>query len=114
MISIDIVFDYISFLKEISYDVLRNKFNLDSIKNFNKNYLTNMKTDIKDVIMSDDGSGNDIHIPIAMISLEDGNKIIKFLEKNKTSKIIVEINFSQKKESLFNFNQKFDPNENFF
>ena len=45
MISIDIVFDYISFLKEISYDVLRNKFNLDSIKNFNKNYLTNMKTD---------------------------------------------------------------------
>ena len=62
--------------------------------------VNNMKTDIKDVIMSDDGSGNDIHIPIAMISLEDGNKIIKFLEKNKTSKIIVEINFSQKKENL--------------
>ena len=45
MISIDIVFDYISFLKEISYDLLRNKFNLDNIKIFNKNYLNNMKTD---------------------------------------------------------------------
>ena len=45
MISIDIVYDYISFIKEISYDVLKNKFNLENIKNFNRNYLNNMKND---------------------------------------------------------------------
>ena len=45
MINIDFVYDYISFIKEISYDVLKNKFNLDKIKNFNRNYLNIMKND---------------------------------------------------------------------
>ena len=29
--------------------------------------VNNMDTDIKKIIMTDDGSGNDIYIPIAMI-----------------------------------------------
>ena len=45
MITIDVVYDYISFIKEISYDVLKNKFNLDKIKNFNRNYLNILKND---------------------------------------------------------------------
>ena len=45
MISIDVVHDYIIFIKEISYDVLKNKFNLETIKNFNSNYLNIMKND---------------------------------------------------------------------
>ena len=40
-----------------------------------------MNTNIKDVIMLDDGSGNDIYIPIAMISLNNGEKIINYLQK---------------------------------
>ena len=45
MVSIDVVNDYISFCKEISFDVLRNKINLDDIKSFNKAYINTMKTD---------------------------------------------------------------------
>ena len=44
-ITIDIVLDYIYFFKEISYDIVRNKFDLDSIKNFDKNYLNTIKKD---------------------------------------------------------------------
>ena len=70
--------------------------------------VNNMKTDIKDIIMSDDGSGNDIHIPLAMISLDDGEKIINYLEKNKSSnnKVIVEINFVKQKKDLQNIEVK--------
>ena len=45
LVSLDVVCDYILFMKEISYNVLTNKFNLDDIKNFNKNYLNIMKND---------------------------------------------------------------------
>ena len=58
--------------------------------------VNNMQTDIKKIIMTDDGSGNDIFIPIAMISQDDGEKIIDYLQKNKESKIVVEINFDKK------------------
>ena len=44
-ITIEIVLDYISFYKEISYDIIRNKYDLDNIKNFNKNYLSIIKKD---------------------------------------------------------------------
>ena len=44
-ITIETVLDYMSFFKEISYDIFKNKYNLNNIKNFNNNYLTNMKTD---------------------------------------------------------------------
>jgi len=46
-ITIDVVNDYILFIKEISYDVLRNKFNLENIKNFDKNYINILKNDTK-------------------------------------------------------------------
>ena len=44
-VTIEIVLDYISFFKEISYDIIRNKYDLNSIKNFNKNYLSQIKKD---------------------------------------------------------------------
>ena len=53
--------------------------------------VNNMQTDIKKIIMTDDGSGNDIFIPIAMISQEDGEKIIDYLQNNKRSKVILKI-----------------------
>jgi hypothetical protein len=58
--------------------------------------VNNMQTDIKKIIMTDDGSGNDIYIPIAMISQDDGTKIINYLIENKNSNAIVEINFTKK------------------
>ena len=45
IITIDVINDYILFLKEISYDTLMNKFDLSKIKNFDKNYLNKMKSD---------------------------------------------------------------------
>ena len=44
-ITIELVLDYISFYKEISYDIIKNKYDINNIKNFNKNYLSTMKTD---------------------------------------------------------------------
>jgi hypothetical protein len=62
--------------------------------------VNNMYTKIKNIIMSDDGSGSDIFIPIAMISLDDGTKLINYLQSNKpaNNKIIVEVNFLKAKE----------------
>ena len=57
--------------------------------------VNNMQTDIKNIIMTDDGSGNDIYIPIAMISKDDGEKLIEYMQKNKENKIIIEINFNK-------------------
>ena len=45
MVSIEVVNDYIIFCKEISFDVLRNKININDIKSFNKTYINTMKTD---------------------------------------------------------------------
>ena len=58
--------------------------------------VNNMQTEIKKIIMTDDGSGNDIYIPIAMISKDDGEKIIEYMQSQKESQIIVEINFIKK------------------
>ena len=44
-ITIELVLNYISFYKEISYDIVKNKYDINNIKNFNKNYLSTMKTD---------------------------------------------------------------------
>ena len=44
-ITFEIVLNYILFFKEISYDIIRNKYDLDNIKNFNKNYLNSIKKD---------------------------------------------------------------------
>ena len=47
MITIDVVNDYALFIKEISNDVLKNKFNLENIKNFDKNYINILRNDTK-------------------------------------------------------------------
>ena len=44
-ITIELVLNYISFYKEISYDIVKNKYDINNIKNFNKNYLSTMKND---------------------------------------------------------------------
>ena len=69
--------------------------------------VNNMQTDIKKIIMTDDGSGNDIFIPIAMISQDDGEKIIDYLQNNKDSKIVVEINFEKKSGKYKRLDVKF-------
>ena len=69
--------------------------------------VNNMDTDIKKIIMTDDGSGNDIYIPIAMISKDDGEKIINYLTENKNSKVSVEINFIKKPNKFKSLDVKF-------
>ena len=69
--------------------------------------VNNMDTDIKKIIMTDDGSGNDIYIPIAMISKDDGGKIINYLTENKNSKVSVEINFIKKPNKFKSLDVKF-------
>ena len=53
----------------------------------------NKHENIHSIIMADDGTGNDIVIPSAMISYEDGNTIIKYMNENKNELIIVDANF---------------------
>ena len=64
--------------------------------------VNNMQISIKDVIMSDYGSLIDRYIPIAMISQDDGTKIInhlqKNLQKNKFNREFAEINFLKTKD----------------
>ena len=71
--------------------------------------VNNMETDIKKIIMSDDGSGKDIHIPIAMISQNDGLKLIDYLQNNKTekNKVIIEVNFIKKRNIFKKVTVKF-------
>ena len=59
--------------------------------------VNNIQANIKGIIMSDDGSGSDINIPIIMISQDDGTIIMNYLEKNKSSSVIIEVNFTSKK-----------------
>ena len=44
-ITIETVLDYSYFFKEISYDLIKNKYDLNNIKNFNKDYLSKLKKD---------------------------------------------------------------------
>ena len=60
--------------------------------------INNNDQDIKDVILEDDGSGNDIKIPIGLISLSNGRIMQNFIENNPKSRIMVEINFKPKPE----------------
>ena len=56
--SIEVINDYILFLKDISYDVLINKFDITKIKNFDRNYINKMNNDID--FLSDDSNLNKI------------------------------------------------------
>ena len=47
MITINIINDYINFKKEISYDILNNKYNLVNIYNYPNNYLIQIENDTK-------------------------------------------------------------------
>ena len=55
--------------------------------------INNNDQDIKNVILEDDGSGNDIKIPIGLISLTNGRIMQNFMENNPKSRVLVEINF---------------------
>ena len=56
-------------------------------------FIADKSENIHSIIMADDGTGNDIVIPSAMISYEDGNTIIKYMNENKNELIIVDANF---------------------
>ena len=58
--------------------------------------INNNDKDIKDIILDDDGSGNDIKIPIGLISLANGRIMQNYIENNPNSRIMVEINFQKK------------------
>ena len=58
--------------------------------------INNNDKDIKDIILDDDGSGNDIKIPIGLISLANGRVMQNYIENNPNSRIMVEINFQKK------------------
>jgi hypothetical protein len=66
-------------------------------------------TDIEKSGISDDGSGNDIYIPLAIISKKDGEKLINYIQNMKNSdstlnQVIVEINFIENNNSNNNSN----------
>ena len=66
-------------------------------------------TDIEKIGISDDGSGNNIYIPLVIISKKDGEKLINYIQNmrnnNGTSnKVIVEINFIENNNSNNNSN----------
>ena len=58
--------------------------------------LINENDDIKNVLLEDDGSGNDIKIPIGLISLTNGRIMQDYIENEPKSRIMVEINFQEK------------------
>ena len=68
--------------------------------------INNNEQDIKNVLLEDDGSGNDIKIPVGLISLTDGRIMESYLINNPKSRVMVEINFQQniqKKKIEFKF-----------
>ena len=56
--------------------------------------INNDNENIHNLVMSDDGTGGDIYIPVAMISLNDGNVIYNYLKKNPWKKITTEVEFT--------------------
>ncbi len=68
--------------------------------------INNSTEGIHNLIIADDGTGNDIYIPSAMINKKDGDKIYNFLQENN-NKVYVIIDF------LLNQNKKIEL-ETFF
>ena len=60
--------------------------------------INNDDQDIKNILLEDDGSGSDIKIPVGLISLSDGKILQNYMDNNPKSKVMVEINFKNKKE----------------
>ena len=55
--------------------------------------INNNAMDIKDVLLEEDASENDIKIPIGLISQYNGRTMENYIEKNPKNKIMIEINF---------------------
>ena len=62
--------------------------------------VNNDNENIHNLIMSDDGTGNDINIPVAMISMKDGNNILDYLINNPYKKITCEVEFNSFEEEI--------------
>ena len=73
--------------------------------------INNINTDIKKVIINDDGTGNDIRIPIAMISKNDGDNLVNYIKQFSNKKLLVEINFTKKISSKVDFKLFFSSSE---
>ena len=97
MITIDVVNDYILFIKEISYDVLRNKFNLENIKNFDKNYINILRNDTKFLFshnylnkifhFSDKNDPFLIYPSLSQININDNKYMLLPLDEETSQKI---------------------------
>ena len=55
---------------------------------------------IHNLIMADDGTGKDINIPVAMISMNDGNIILDYLKNYPYKKITCEVEFDDYEEDI--------------
>ena len=62
--------------------------------------VNNDNENIHNLIMSDDGTGNDINIPVGMISMNDGNKILDYVKNNPYKKITCEVEFDNFDEDI--------------
>ena len=53
--------------------------------------MDNVVEDIGRIVLADDGRGGQVSIPTVMISKEDGNKILEYL--NRRTKVVISVNF---------------------
>ncbi len=68
--------------------------------------INNDDRDIENVLLEDDGSGKDIHIPIGLISYNDGRRIESYMSSRPLERVMIEVNFKQiqmKEEVDFKF-----------
>ena len=77
ILTIDVIYDYIKFFKVISYDILMNKFDINKIRNFDKNYLNKMKNDTN--FLTDNNQLNKI------CSFTKNAPFFLYYQKNKNS-----------------------------
>lgn len=67
---------------------------------------------INEVIMKDDGKGNEINIPIVIISKQDGDTLIEYYRSNPNSSIILELySENDNKDNKVNYTFWFTPEQ---
>ena len=123
-ISITIINEYNHFMKEISFDLFMNKFNILRINNFDSNYLSKMETDCNFLVNNPNIIKNfniDKRYPyLTLIKDEDNNNMKDFckfiLLKNKIYHDLLneEGNYSNNQNNInLNFENLYSTNNNF-
>ena len=73
--------------------------------------IDDVSSNIHNYIIADDGTGYDIHIPTAMISKEDGEKIFNYIIENKNINVYVDVDFSIKNSRFIELETFFSSSE---